>query len=230
MDRDGLKLEPCPFCGGSVTLEEAEPTRTVESGQRRWWGVVCRNTSNLGGTCAIEQRPSASKEAAIERWNRRDLAAQGLRRERVIEECARICDPQDESGNPKGDALTMSIWEGRAKAIRSLAQRPEGDDPARLSTLPTCPDCGAGNRLNGRLIHVAGCRQEEFPAPAEAVKMDALDARRYQWLRASWLDKDKGQMSSVQIYGDELAFEELDAAIDKAMLAAAPERGEGGGT
>ena len=60
------KLLPCPFCGGPVKLENP-----LGDQHRSWWGVVCRNTINLGGTCAIEQRPSASKEAAIERWNRR---------------------------------------------------------------------------------------------------------------------------------------------------------------
>ena len=57
-------LKPCPFCGGRVELEQ-----TIDG--REWWGVVCRNTINLGGTCAIQQRPSASKKAAVERWNRR---------------------------------------------------------------------------------------------------------------------------------------------------------------
>jgi hypothetical protein len=65
------ELLPCPFCGGPVALEEAGPTQDRIHGERRWWGVVCRNTMNRGGTCAIYQRPSASKEAAIERWNRR---------------------------------------------------------------------------------------------------------------------------------------------------------------
>lgn len=61
-------LLPCPFCGAAVTLEEAQGTQRPE---RRFWGVVCRGTANRGGTCAIQQRPSASPEAAIERWNRR---------------------------------------------------------------------------------------------------------------------------------------------------------------
>lgn len=65
------ELKPCPFCGGSVELERARDTRDEIMGVRQWWGVVCRNTINRGGTCAIEQRPSASQEAAIERWNRR---------------------------------------------------------------------------------------------------------------------------------------------------------------
>lgn len=58
-------LKPCPFCGGDVKLE-----RTLK---RDSWGVVCRNTLNLGGTCAIEQIPSKSKEAAITRWNMRAI-------------------------------------------------------------------------------------------------------------------------------------------------------------
>jgi hypothetical protein len=70
-----IELLPCPFCGGPVKLEEAQSTRSHIFGERRWWGVVCRNTMNRGGTCAIEQRPSASEEAAIERWNRRATPA-----------------------------------------------------------------------------------------------------------------------------------------------------------
>lgn len=61
-------LKPCPFCGGTVTLEQ--PIRGYGRGDE-WWGVVCRNTINLGGTCAIEQMPSRTKEAAIARWNMR---------------------------------------------------------------------------------------------------------------------------------------------------------------
>lgn len=66
-----VQLLPCPFCGGPVKLEEAEPTRDRMMGVRRWWGVVCRNTINLGGSCAIQQRPSASEDSAIQRWNMR---------------------------------------------------------------------------------------------------------------------------------------------------------------
>ena len=67
-----VPLLPCPFCGGAVKLEVAERTLNRIMGERRWWGVVCRNTINVGGTCAIQQRPSASEEAAISRWNMRD--------------------------------------------------------------------------------------------------------------------------------------------------------------
>ncbi|MCA8389208.1 Lar family restriction alleviation protein [Burkholderia multivorans] len=74
---DENKLKPCPFCGGTVELERARDTTIEKYGTRKWWGVVCRNTTNLGGTCAIEQRPSASPEAAIERWNRRAPASEG---------------------------------------------------------------------------------------------------------------------------------------------------------
>lgn len=68
------ELLPCPFCGGSVEIEETDTTSS-----RRWWGVVCRNTTSRGGTCAIQQRPSASIEAAVERWNRRVPAEQAAR-------------------------------------------------------------------------------------------------------------------------------------------------------
>lgn len=69
---DPKKLLPCPFCGGEVKLEEAASTHCPMMGRRRWWGVVCRNSSNVGGSCAIFQRPSASEETAIKRWNMRN--------------------------------------------------------------------------------------------------------------------------------------------------------------
>ena len=65
-------LLPCPFCGGPVELEKAHIQRHEQFGERQFYGVVCRNTTNLGGTCCMEQVPSASKEAAIGRWNMRN--------------------------------------------------------------------------------------------------------------------------------------------------------------
>jgi hypothetical protein len=65
-------LLPCPFCGGPVTLEQSTEQYSREHGQRQYWGVVCRNVINLGGSCCIEQIPSASKEAAVARWNMRN--------------------------------------------------------------------------------------------------------------------------------------------------------------
>lgn len=62
------KLKPCPFCGGKVKLER--PLDLLPN-STEWWGVVCRNTINLGGSCAIQQIPSRTKEAAIARWNMR---------------------------------------------------------------------------------------------------------------------------------------------------------------
>ena len=76
--REGAELPPllpCPFCGGPVALERARSTRDPIYGERKWWGVTCRNTINRGGTCAIEAIPTASPEAAIARWNRRDNSA-----------------------------------------------------------------------------------------------------------------------------------------------------------
>jgi len=63
------KLKPCPFCGGYVKLEQTLEAKRAKSDE--WWGVVCRNSKNIGGTCAIQQRASRTKEAAIARWNTR---------------------------------------------------------------------------------------------------------------------------------------------------------------
>jgi hypothetical protein len=81
-----MELKPCPFCGGPVEIEKATETYSRMYGNREYWGVVCRNTINLGGSCAIQQIPSVSKEAAVERWNRRS----GYRNA-VLEEAAEEC-------------------------------------------------------------------------------------------------------------------------------------------
>lgn len=65
MTIDKEKLKPCPFCGGEVQLE------TVKSRAGTLYGVVCRNTGNRGGTCAMEQVPTRTAEAAMARWNMR---------------------------------------------------------------------------------------------------------------------------------------------------------------
>lgn len=65
MTIDKEKLKPCPFCGGEVQME------TVKSRAGTLYGVVCRNTGNRGCTCAMEQVPSRTAEAAIARWNMR---------------------------------------------------------------------------------------------------------------------------------------------------------------
>lgn len=70
------QLKPCPFCGEPVELEQTETTFDSAVGYRRWWGVCCRSTRNHGGSCAVQIRPSASKEAAIARWNTRAQPAQ----------------------------------------------------------------------------------------------------------------------------------------------------------
>ena len=63
-------LKPCPFCGGSVQLEQPQD-RPRYSRPDEWWGVICRNTENLGGSCALSIAPSRSKESAVDRWNMR---------------------------------------------------------------------------------------------------------------------------------------------------------------
>ena len=77
VDSERAALLPCPFCGGPVNLELVKVDGTAMYGRREWWGVICRNTENRGGTCAVQQIPSASKEAAVARWNRRMSASIG---------------------------------------------------------------------------------------------------------------------------------------------------------
>lgn len=88
------KLLPCPFCGGPVELE-----KTVD--RRDWWGVVCRNTWGRGGTCAIEQRPSASEAAAVERWNTRALVP--------TDRTPNSTDPRDEAHAAGWNACLATI-------------------------------------------------------------------------------------------------------------------------
>lgn len=61
-----IHLLPCPFCGGPVRMEAV-----VGAFRSIVYGVVCRNTRNHGGSCCMEQVPSASAEAAMKRWNMR---------------------------------------------------------------------------------------------------------------------------------------------------------------
>jgi hypothetical protein len=69
---DDRTLLPCPFCGGPVTMERTADTWEPPYGERKWWGIICRNTTNRGGTCAVQIAPSASPEAASDRWNMRN--------------------------------------------------------------------------------------------------------------------------------------------------------------
>ena len=64
---DTRELLPCPFCGGPVKLEKADVGRNP----KEWFGVVCRNTTNVGGSCCMQQVASRTKEAAIARWQAR---------------------------------------------------------------------------------------------------------------------------------------------------------------
>lgn len=107
------KLLPCPFCGGPVELE-----RTID--RREWWGVVCRNTKNLGGTCAIQQRPSASEAAAVERWNTRaphPALEKILREAKTANEVIRLGRSREGSGHTTVATVLHRIEKAAAKAL-----------------------------------------------------------------------------------------------------------------
>lgn len=108
-----MELKPCPFCGGPVEIEKATETYSRMYGNREYWGVVCRNTINLGGSCAIQQIPSASKEAAVERWNRRS----GYRNA-VLEEAANVCDEWSRT-----EILEECCDRAQDIALRDVAER-----------------------------------------------------------------------------------------------------------
>jgi len=109
------KLKPCPFCGGSVELEH-----TV--GDRSWWGVICRNTGNRGGTCAVQILPSASKEAAIERWNMRaPVADSTMPIEKALYELVNKIAPGLDTGDLVQDARRASNLLGVIMASAPVA-------------------------------------------------------------------------------------------------------------
>lgn len=66
-----IELKPCPFCGDPVKLEKSHVGKSFPHIGTQFWGVVCRSTKNHGGSCCMEQVPSASPEAAAARWNMR---------------------------------------------------------------------------------------------------------------------------------------------------------------
>lgn len=101
------QLKPCPFCGGPVELERATDTYEYIHGRREWWGAVCRNTMNRGGSCAIQQRPSASKEAAIDRWNMRTPAAPV---KEPVDCCANCLRPEHEHQDGRCPKPFTTVW------------------------------------------------------------------------------------------------------------------------
>lgn len=122
MKTDHEQLKPCPFCGGDVQLE------TVKSRAGTLYGVVCRNTTNRGCTCAMEQVPSRSAEAAIARWNMRkpedELRAQlaqaqdenkrlkrGFYQEVTDADLKKISDYVSDPGLPKGAFLRQDAYD-----------------------------------------------------------------------------------------------------------------------
>lgn len=115
-----VELLPCPFCGGPVNLESAGDRVRLAEGRREFWGVVCRNTTNVGGSCCMEQVPSASKEAAIARWNTRAAAPP---QSKPAEHCDCHCCVEARLENPNNAA-------GQDSTVKDKSSVQYGDDPA----------------------------------------------------------------------------------------------------
>jgi hypothetical protein len=180
------ELLPCPFCGGPVELERAADTRSDIYGVRKWWGVKCRNTINLGGTCAVEAIPSASPEAAISRWNRR------------------ACPPASVRGVEMGDEEILHLWDthvgyetqapssrkmplGRedklvfARAILSAASAPNEElpTPSQLRAMARpAPDCLPGRHCERHKRDLGACIAGTCsrPKPADTAGVAAAPA------------------------------------------------------
>lgn len=190
-------LKPCPFCGGKVEIEEAEPTFSQIHGNRRWWGVVCRNTTNLGGTCAIQQRPSASKESAIERWNRRATSQQSAQ---------------------GGEVVAPAGW--KLVPFEPMdAQQAAGAQAVRIETT-LINKMYTANRVYRDMVAAAPVA----PSVPSAAK-DAEDAARYRWLReqqhySSNMFVVSGSKDQIRLGTYCPSLELLDFDIDAAIAAA----------
>lgn len=105
MTIDKVELKPCPFCGGDVQME------TVKMRSGTWYGVVCRNTGNRGGTCAMEQVPSRTSEAASDRWNmRKPMEALVAENEALRKDAERYRWLRDSSESVHQFYLSTPIW------------------------------------------------------------------------------------------------------------------------
>lgn len=126
-------LKPCPFCGGPVQLELARVTDDRmygdKNGERRWYGVVCRNTTNVGGSCCMDQVPSASKEAATARWNMR---APQEKARRTLELLAHAVKRIDEGYSGPADILDDPLMI-EARALVQAAQKSDPPVPGNTS-------------------------------------------------------------------------------------------------
>jgi len=122
-------LLPCPFCGVVPVIERCADTFDYLTGPRKWWGICCRSTLNLGGSCAVEIRPQASIEAAAKRWNTRAPAQSALdEANAIIEQRNAMCS-----------AYFAEVAELRREVEALRADADELIDTARAST-----DEGAG--------------------------------------------------------------------------------------
>lgn len=106
------KLLPCPFCGGSVAIES-----TVDGSG--FLGIKCRNTINLGGSCAIQQIPSRTREAAVARWNMRATAAKPADGWILCSDRLPTADDADEHGNVWIESMPSFVHASMGREVKT---------------------------------------------------------------------------------------------------------------
>lgn len=217
MTIDKEKLEPCPFCGGEVQLE------TVKSRAGTLYGVVCRNTTSRGCTCAMEQVPSRTAEAAIARWNMRrpedELRAEI---EQLQAHKQGLIDLRETHGFGSWAAALCEI--DRLRAERSKKERELEQELEVWRAGPacwTCGDTGDVHDITGEWRGECDClaaqlinanrERNQLKAENEALRKDA---ERYRWLT------EKAGPSWGDMLGDKSATpaekaDEIDAAMAK---------------
>ena len=121
------ELLPCPLCGGEVFIEETTSYYNEMYGNRKFWGVVCRNTRSPTGSCGISIRPRASKEAAKETWNTRRPAPVGVDEREAFEKWFHSRREGSGYGDFQDCSVKQYTWEAW-QASRSLPQAPASEE------------------------------------------------------------------------------------------------------
>lgn len=225
IDAERTALLPCPFCGGPVNLELVKIDGTAMYGRREWWGVICRNTENLGGTCAIQQIPSASKEAAVARWNRRATPPSPSTAPIAEDERAAFDAYVKSAQSPAIEGEEWSvldikkawlIWQARA----ALSSRPAGE--VELPPLPK-PKYSQMNVLGyGEVVDCCGYTADQLRAYGQECASAALASKPAAQLDAA------PPLSSEQQVLQKPCKQEMIAAGAKAWPRTCPRHGLSG--